>query len=112
MNKKFDVENTSMLLCGIATGVSLLSFGLAPYGSWLWLIAEIQKSTQEIGRALFILITCGLLAMGGLPASIFAKIINPKSKWPVVNSIVITILFITNLLLVMGVGWISGVSER
>ena len=112
MNRKFDVENTSMLLCGIATGVSLLSLGLAPFGSWFWLIAIIQKSSQETDRALFVLISCGVLALGGLPASVFAKIINPKSKWPVVNSIVITLLFIANSLLVSGVYWISTFPER
>jgi len=103
MKMHFEKTDISTILCGVGLGISLLFLGLAPLGNWLYLIAKLQHSSREIAHATFVLIVCGVLGFGGIAPSIVAKIINKKSKWPIINIVMITLTTIADSLLTWGV---------
>ena len=88
----FDKNITnSMLMCGLATGISCLFFGILPFGVILYLMSVLEKTQRYINQSVFILIMCAVGIMGSLVISIIAKIKYRKSKWAVTNIVYITI---------------------
>ena len=88
----FDKNITnSMLMCGLATGISCLFFGILPFGVILYLMSVLEKTQRYINQSVFILIMCAVGIVGSLVISIIAKIKYRKSKWAVTNIVYITI---------------------
>lgn len=81
----------AMLMCGLATGISCLFFGVLPYGVLLYMISILEKTTKYIAQSTFILIVCGIAIVGSLATSIIAKVKCRKSRWAVVNIVYISI---------------------
>ena len=93
-----DITN-SMIMCGIATGVSCMVFGTLPIAVILFMMAIIEKTQRYITQSVFILIICGIGVIGSLVTSIIAKSKYRKSKWAVTNIVYISInLVISGLL--------------
>ena len=88
----FDKNITnSMLMCGLATGISCLFFGILPFGVILYLMSVLEKTQRYINQSVFILIMCAVGIVGSLVISIIAKIKYRKSNWAVTNIVYITI---------------------
>ena len=81
----------SMLMCGLATGISCLFFGILPFGVILYLMSVLEKTQRYINQSVFILIMCAVGIVGSLVISIIAKIKYRKSNWAVTNIVYITI---------------------
>ena len=73
-----------------------------PVAVYWWLIALIYKNTGSTKNGIIFMILCGVFTLLGLAPSIAAKVINPKSKWSVVNIVFISIAFVIALLLTLG----------
>lgn len=86
----------SMVMCGIATGISCLFFTILPFGVLMYMIAILEKTQTYIGQSVFILICCAVAVVGSLAASITAKVKNRKSRWAVANIIFISINLVTS----------------
>jgi hypothetical protein len=84
------IPNT-MLMCGLATGISCIFFGVSPIAILLYMIAVLERTRAYINQSTFILIVCGLSIVGSLAASIVAKVRCRASKWAVTNIIFISI---------------------
>ena len=67
-----------------------------------WLVATVYKNTSDSKGTLALMIICGVCTLLGLVPSIAAKVINRKSKWAVVNIVVISVCFAVAFLLTLG----------
>ncbi len=92
---------TSMMLCGLATGISCFFFGLLRIGVFYYVYAVLERTRDFINQAVFIIASCGVGITGSLAASIVAKIKCRKSRWAVTNIVYISI----NLVLSVLVSW-------
>lgn len=81
----------SMLLCGLATGVSCFFFAVLPLGVLTYMISIIERTREYISQSVFVIVCCGVGIVGSLVASIFAKIKFRKSRWAVTNIVYISI---------------------
>ena len=95
-------EELSTILNGLATGLSCVFLTANPVAVYWWLIALIYKNTGSTKNGIIFMILCGVFTLLGLAPSIAAKVINPKSKWSVVNIVFISIAFVIALLLTLG----------
>ena len=95
-------EELSTILNGLATGLSCLFLTANPVVVYWWLIAMLYKNTVSTRNTVIFMIVCGVGTFLGLAPSIAAKVINPKSKWSVVNIVFISIAFVIALLLTLG----------
>ena len=81
----------SMIMCGLATGISCLFFGILPFAVILYLMSVLERSQRYINQSVFSLVMCGVAIVGSLVTSIIAKIKYRKSKWAVMNIVYISI---------------------
>lgn len=88
----FDKNITdSMIMCGIATGVSCVFFGILPMGVIMFMITMLEHSQKYIEQAIFVLVCCAVGIIGSLVTSIVAKAKFRKSRWAVTNIVYISI---------------------
>ena len=89
------IEQT-MIMCGLATGISCIAFSVLPIGVLMYIISVLERTKQYIAQSTFILIACGIAVLGSLAASIVAKVRNRKSRWAVTNIVYISINLVTS----------------
>ena len=95
-------EARTHILCGLATGISTMCFVGSPAACFLWLLSVLQRSPVYIAQTYFLLILCGVGALGSLAASIVAKVLDKESRWAVVNIIYISIVTVISGLITAG----------
>ena len=95
-------EHISTILNGLATGLSCIFLTLNPMAVYWWLVATVYKNTSDSKGTLALMIICGVCTLLGLVPSIAAKVINRKSKWAVINIVVISVCFAVAFLLTLG----------
>ena len=103
---KIKKMNRTHIICGLATGVSVMCFIGNPAVCFLWFLSVIQKIPSYISQTNFLLILCAVGAIGSLAASIVAKVLDKESRWPVVNIIYISIVTVIDGLLTAGFLWL------
>ncbi len=86
----------TMIMCGLATGISCMAFTFLPIGILMYIISILERTKTYIAQSTFILIVCGIAVIGSLAASIIAKVKNRKSRWAVTNIIYISINLVTS----------------
>lgn len=101
MNEEKKTE-LSLILSGISTGVSVMAFIGNPLVLWYWLIAVLERSAKFNTSCVVMLICCAVGAVGSLAASIVAKVLSKKLRWPVANIIFISILLVVQGLITWG----------
>lgn len=94
-----DLTGITSVLCGLATGMSTISFILNPIAVYLWLIDTLKTTAKNTNGSFLILGFCALNIIASLAASIVAKVWNPKSKWAVVNIVYISITLVISALI-------------
>ena len=88
----------SMIMCGIATGMSCMFFAVLPVSILMYVIAMLEKTREYINQSIFILICSGIAIVGSLAVSIVAKVKYRKSRWAVTNIVFISINLIFSAL--------------
>lgn len=101
MNEEKKTE-LSLILSGISTGVSVMAFIGNPLVLWYWLIAVLERSAKFNTSCVVMLICCTVGAVGSLAASIVAKVLSKKLRWPVANIIFISVLLVVQGLITWG----------
>lgn len=96
----------AFIICGLSTGIAVLSLVGEPVGVYMWLISVLEKSTNYISQSIALLIVCGIGILGSLAASIVAKVKNKEMRWPVVNIVFISIMLVIQGLLTYGFIWL------
>jgi hypothetical protein len=86
----------TMIMCGLATGISCMAFTFLPIGILMYIISILERTKTYIAQSTFILIVCGIAVIGSLAVSIIAKVKNRKSRWAVTNIIFISINLVTS----------------
>lgn len=84
-------EELTTIMCGISTGVSVMSFTAWPVILWLWFVQTAAKSPKNAAHYIILLSICGAGAIASIVASSLAKAWNRKSRWAVFNIIFIGI---------------------
>ena len=103
---KIKKENRTHILCGLATGVSIMCFIGNPLVCFLWFLSVAQRIPSFISQTNFLLIMSAVGAVGSLAASIVAKVLDKKSRWAVVNIIYISIVTVISGLITAGFIWL------
>lgn len=98
--------SNAMTLCGIATGISCLFFGVTPFGVLLYMMAVLERTQEYINQSTFILITCGAAIVGSLVLSIIAKVKYRESRWAVTNIVYISINMVKSFLVAFFFVWL------
>ena len=82
---KKDNEELTTILCGLSTGISVMSLTACPVILWLWLVQIVSKSPKHASHYIVMLSICGVGAVSSVVASSLAKAWNRKSRWAVFN---------------------------
>ena len=94
-----DLTGKTSILCGLATGMSTISFMLNPIAVYLWLIDTLKTTAKNTNGSFLIMGFCVVNILASLAASIVAKIWHPKSKWAVVNIVYISVTLVLSALI-------------
>ena len=103
---KLTKEEKSLMLSGLATGISTLAFIGLPIGVYMWLISMLERSVSYITQSIAIMVVCGIGIIGSLATSIVARVGDKQSRWPVVNIVYISIMLVISGLLTYFFIWL------
>ena len=96
------ITKRTLFICGLATGISIMSFIGHPVAMLLWMISVLERTPSYIFQSTFLLVACAIGALGSLAASIVAKVLDKKHRWPIVNIVYISIGIVIKALLSWG----------
>ena len=94
-----DLTGKTTILCGLATGMSTISFALNPIAVYLWLIDTLKTTAKNTNGSYLIMGFCAANIIASIAVSIIAKIWHPKSKWAVVNIVYISVTLVLSALI-------------
>ena len=92
----------TLMICGIALGISIMCFIGHPFALFLWFISVIERTSSYIIQSTIMIVVCAVGALGSLAASIVAKVLDKTNRWPIVNIIFISIVTVIRILLSWG----------
>jgi len=96
----------TLIICGLALGVSIMCFIGHPVALFLWFISVIERTSSYIIQSTVLIVVCALGALGSLAASIVAKVLDKTNRWPIINIVFISIVTVIKVLLSWGFIWL------
>jgi len=96
----------TLIICGLALGVSIMCFIGHPVALFLWFISVIERTSSYIIQSTVLIVVCAVGALGSLAASIVAKVLDKTNRWPIINIVFISIVTVIKVLLSWGFIWL------